>query len=58
VPMPEEDDGQFAYQYPPIALQPPPVVGRTQGLETPLEAPPILGRPSRNFLRVPASKLR
>jgi len=58
VPLPDEDEAQFQYQYPPVLLTAPPVVGRTQGLETPLDAPPILGRPSRNFLRVPESKLR
>lgn len=58
VPLPDEDDAQFQYQYPPVILTAPPVIGRTQGLETPLEAPPVLGRPSRNFRRVPESKLR
>lgn len=58
VPLPDEDDGAFHYQHPPLVLEAPPIVGRTTGLEQPLEAPPILGRPTRNFLRVPQSKLR
>jgi hypothetical protein len=59
VPLPEEDQGRFLFQQPPVLLfEPPTHVARNTGLEPPLEAPPQLGRPSRNFLRVPASKLR
>jgi hypothetical protein len=59
VPMPDEDQGRFLFQQPPLLLfETPTAVARTTGLEQPLEAPPQLGRPSRNFLRVPASKLR
>jgi len=59
VPMPDEDQGRFLFQQPPALLfEQPTIVSRNTGLEQPLEAPPQLGRPSRNFLRVPASKLR
>jgi hypothetical protein len=53
VPLPEEDQGGFYYQHPPaMPIEPPPVIDRTKGLEEPLEAPPRLGRPSRNFERI------
>lgn len=53
VPLAEEDQSQFLYQQPPvIVIDPPPVIDRKKGLEAPLEAPPRMGRPSRNFERV------
>ncbi|MCU0880031.1 MAG: hypothetical protein MUF06_19855 [Pirellulaceae bacterium] len=54
VPMADEVDGSFAYQHPPLQiLTKPEVLPRRQdGLEEPLEAPPQLGRPSRNFPRL------
>jgi hypothetical protein len=59
VPMPNEDQTSFLYAQPPLVLfPPPPVIDRTKGLEEPLEAPPRMGRPSRDFLRVPVSQLR
>jgi len=59
VPLPDEDQGRFLYQQPPVLLpEQPGMVARNTGLEPPLEAPPQLGRPSHNFLRIPASKLR
>lgn len=60
VPMAGEDDDKFVYHNPPLMLfeGPAAAVPRNQGLEEPLEAPLQLGRPSRNFSRVPESKLR
>ena len=53
VPLPEEDQARFMYQHPPVMpIDLPPVIDRTKGLEEPLEAPPRLGRPSRNFERL------
>src|SRR5262245_21985513 len=53
VPLTEEDAGGFMYQHPPVMpIEPPPVIDRTKGLEEPLEAPPRMGRPSRNFERI------
>lgn len=60
VPGVGEDETKFQYQQPPVIIFEPPAltIPRDAGLEEPLEAPPRLGRPSRNFLRVPQSKLR
>jgi hypothetical protein len=59
VPAAEEVDDTFNYQSPPLMqFEAPPEIDRKSGLEEPLEAPPRLGRPSRNFLRVPESKMR
>jgi hypothetical protein len=60
VPTAEDElDDAFNYRTPPLVqFEPPPDIDRKSGLEEPLEAPPRLGRPSRNFLRVPESKLR
>lgn len=59
VPAAEEIDDKFNYYTPPLMqFEPPPEIDRKSGLEEPLEAPPRLGRPSRNFERVPVSKLR
>jgi hypothetical protein len=53
VPMPDEDQAAFLYQQPPlIVFPPPPVIDRSKGLEEPLEAPPRLGRASRDFPRL------
>jgi hypothetical protein len=53
VPMPDEDQARFLYEQPPVMLfEPPPVIDRKKGLEAPLEAPPRMGRPTRNFERV------
>jgi hypothetical protein len=53
VPLAEEDHSRFMYQHPPaMPIEPTPVIDRTKGLEEPLEAPPRLGRPSRNFERI------
>jgi hypothetical protein len=54
VPLVEEDQSQFLYQQPPVMMfEPPPVIERQAGLEKPLEAPMRMGRPSRNFERLP-----
>ena len=54
VPLPDEDQSRFLYQQPPvIVFDPPPVIDRKHGLEPPLEAPLRMGRPSRNFERLP-----
>ena len=60
VPVAEGADAKFLYLNPPLLKfeRPPLTVPRNQGLEEPLDAPPRLGQPSRNFLRVPQSKLR
>jgi hypothetical protein len=59
VPMPNEDQSRFLYQQPPVVLiDPPPVIDRTRGLEPPLDAPPRMGRATRNFERLPATQLR
>ena len=60
VPVETEMGGHFEYHAPPVHLverpaEPPP---RKDGLEQPLEAPNQLGRPSRNFPRLPETKLR
>lgn len=52
VPIAGETDPRFLYQNPPVQLyEKPAVLPRQEGLEPPLEAPPQLGRPSRNFPR-------
>jgi hypothetical protein len=52
VPVTGEDDPRFMYQNPPLQLiERPQVLPRKEGLEPPLDAPPRLGRPSRNFPR-------
>jgi hypothetical protein len=52
VPVVGEDDPQFMYQNPPLEMiERPMVPARKEGLEPPLDAPPRLGRPSRNFPR-------
>lgn len=59
VPVEGADDEKFNYYHPPLVqIEPPPAIDRKSGLEEPLEAPPRLGRPSRNFQRMPESKLR
>jgi hypothetical protein len=59
VPVEDEDPGRFMYQNPPLQLiEKPEALPRQAGLEEPLAAPRQLGRPSRNFQRVPESKLR
>jgi hypothetical protein len=59
VPVEGEVDDKFNYYTPPLMqFEPPPEIDRKSGLEEPLEAPPRLGRPSRDFLRLPESKLR
>ena len=59
VPVEAEADGRFLFQSPPLQLfEKPAVLPRNEGVEPPLDAPPQLGRPSRNFPRVPESKLR
>jgi hypothetical protein len=60
VPVETEADGHFLYHSPPLQLieKPAAVLPRNDGLEQPLAAPNQLGRPSRNFPRVPESKLR
>jgi hypothetical protein len=60
VPTAEDElDDTFNYHMPPLVqFEPLPDIDRKSGLEEPLEAPPRLGRPSRNFQRVPESKLR
>jgi hypothetical protein len=53
VPLEGEDQSQFLYQQPPaLFFEPPPVIDRKKGLEEPLEAPPRMGRPTRNFERL------
>jgi len=53
VPLPDEDQSRFLYQHPPaLPIELPPAIDRTKGLEEPLEAPPRMGRPSRNFERL------
>jgi hypothetical protein len=53
VPLPEEEQSRFMYQHPPVMpIEVPPVIDRTKGLEEPLDAPPRMGRPSRNFERL------
>jgi hypothetical protein len=52
VPLAGETDPQFLYQNPPVQRYEKPVVlPRQEGLEPPLDGPPQLGRPSRNFPR-------
>jgi hypothetical protein len=52
VPVAGEADPQFLYQNPPVQLlEKPEVLPRQEGLEKALQAPPQLGRPSRNFPR-------
>jgi hypothetical protein len=60
VPVETETDGRFLYHSPPVQLfeKPAAALPRNDGLEQPLAAPNQLGKPSRNFLRVPDSKLR
>jgi hypothetical protein len=59
IPVDGGDDEKFMYYHPPLVqIEPPPAIDRKSGLEEPLEAPPRLGRPSRNFERMPESKLR
>jgi len=59
VPLPEEDQSRFLYQQPPVLMfDPPPVIDRKKGLEAPLEAPPRMGRPSRDFERMPLGPMR
>jgi hypothetical protein len=54
VPLPAEDQSQFLYQQPPvIVFDPPPVIDRKRGLEEPMEAPLRMGRPTRNYERLP-----
>ncbi|MBW8883469.1 MAG: hypothetical protein JF612_01550 [Planctomycetia bacterium] len=54
VPLPSEDQSRFLYQQPPvIVFDPPPVIDRKRGLEEPLEAPLRMGRPTRDFERLP-----
>src|SRR5262245_52376211 len=54
VPLETEDQSRFLYNQPPVFLfEPPPVVDRRFGLEEPLEAPMRMGRPTRNFERLP-----
>jgi len=54
VPLESEDQLAFLYNQPPVFLfEPPPVIDRKRGLEEPLEAPPRMGRPTRNFERLP-----
>ena len=58
-PIEGDEDEKFTYYTPPLVqFEPPPEIDRKSGLEEPLEAPPRLGRPSRDFQRVPDSKLR
>jgi len=56
--VPVGDEDGLLNQQPAALVTAPPVIPRSQGLEEPLAAPPQLGRPSRNFPRVPESKLR
>ena len=60
VPVETETDGRFLYHSPPVQMFEKPAAGlpRSEGLEQPLAAPNQLGRPSRNFMRLPESKLR
>ena len=54
VPIAGEADSRFLYENPPVQyLETPAVLPRQDGLEAPLDAPPQLGRPSRNFPREP-----
>jgi len=55
VPVETETDGRFLYHSPPVQLfeKPAAVLPRNDGLEAPLDAPNQLGRPSRNFPRMP-----
>src|SRR5438132_741491 len=54
VPLPAEDQSRFLYKQPPVVVfDPPPVIDRKRGLEEPLEAPLRMGRPSRDFERLP-----
>jgi hypothetical protein len=53
VPLAEEDQSRLLYHQPPVmVIEPPPVIDRTKGLEEPIDAPPRMGRPSRNFERL------
>ncbi len=60
VPVETETGGQFQYHSPPVQLfeKPADAPPRNDGVEQPLEAPHQLGRPSRNFPRLPETKLR
>jgi hypothetical protein len=54
VPVAGEEDPRFLYHSPPLQMIERPIVPpRKEGLEPPLDAPPRLGRPSRNFPREP-----
>lgn len=54
VPIAGEEDPRFMYQNPPVqVIERPMVLPRQEGLEPPLDAPPRLGRPSRDFPREP-----
>ena len=53
VPLADEEQSRFLYHQPPVMpIEPPPVIDRTKGLEEPLDAPPRMGRSSRNFERI------
>jgi hypothetical protein len=59
VPLGEEDQSGFVYQYPPVfPIEPPTAVPRTTALEEPLLGPNRLGQPMRNFPREPATQWR
>jgi hypothetical protein len=60
VPMPDEDQSRFLYEQPPALLfeTPAPAMDRQKGLEPPLEAPLRMGRPTRNFERLPSAQRR
>jgi hypothetical protein len=60
VPVDTETGGHFDYHSPPAQLfeKPAAVLPRNDGLEAPLAAPNQLGKPSRNFPRMPDTKLR
>jgi hypothetical protein len=56
VPLPEEDQGPFLYQHPPVMpLEVPPVPKRGEGLEDPLPAPPRLGHAMNAAPMAPSS---
>ena len=53
VPFEGEDSNKFLYENPPVVTFEQPVIApRNHGLEEPLEAPPQMGRPTRNFPRM------
>lgn len=59
VPVAGDDAENLSDCVPPLMqFEAPPDIDRKSGLEEPLEAPPRLGCPSRDFLRLPESKLR